>query len=92
MGWWKTGKDAEAVVGDGPLDTLGYAVGVVVRQYEEALGRRPTIAEWEALLISVLGMSEAEYRSVDDGLPKAIRIEFEGLEASAEPPPLKAPK
>ena len=46
MGWWKTGG-TESVIGDEPLDVLGAAASEVVKQYETAFGRRPTIAEWD---------------------------------------------
>ena len=73
MGWWKAGG-TESVIGDEPLDVLGSAASEVVKQYEAAFGRRPTIAEWEALLQAVLGLEQAEYRCADDGVPTEVRI------------------
>lgn len=54
MGWWKV-QGTEHTIGDRPLDLLGDAVALVVEDYEKALKRRPTHAEWEALLEAVLG-------------------------------------
>jgi hypothetical protein len=73
MGWWKVGG-TEAVVGDEPLDVLGTAAVKVVKQYEAAFGRRPTIAEWESLLRHVLGLEQPEYRCAEDGVPVGVRI------------------
>lgn len=73
MGWWKTGGTG-SVIGDEPLDALGAAASQVVKQYEAAFGRRPTIAEWEALLEAVLGLEQDEYRCANDGVPAEIRI------------------
>jgi hypothetical protein len=73
MGWWKA-SGTEAVIGDEALDVLGAAAGKVVKQYEVAFGRRPTMAEWEALLRHVLGLEQPEYRSAEDGVPAEVRI------------------
>jgi hypothetical protein len=73
MGWWKA-HGTEAVIGDEPLDALGAAARQVVGQYAAAFGRRPTMAEWEALLRSALGLEEPEYRCAEDGVPAEIRI------------------
>jgi hypothetical protein len=73
MGWWKT-SGAEGVVGDEPLDVLGGAAAKVVKQYEAAFGRRPTIAEWEVLLQTVLGVDKPEYRCMEDGVAADVRI------------------
>jgi hypothetical protein len=73
MGWWKA-KDGVAVVGDEPMDALGGAVTKIVGQYQGAFGRRPTIAEWEALLQTALGLEQPEYRCTDDGVPTKIHI------------------
>jgi hypothetical protein len=73
MGWWKIGG-VELVIGDEPLDVLGAAASQVVKQYEAAFGRRPTIAEWEALLQTVLGLEQTEYRCANDGVPAEVRI------------------
>jgi hypothetical protein len=73
MGWWNaSGK--KAIVGDLPLDALGDAAKTVVKHYEAAFGRRPTIAEWEALLQLALGHDEDAYRAASDGVPVDVRI------------------
>ncbi len=59
MGWWKV-EGTEHVIGDGPLDTLSGAVREVVAAYDATLNRRPSRAEWEALLLGVLGAEETE--------------------------------
>jgi hypothetical protein len=76
MGWWKV-EGTQNVIGDGPLDTLGSAVREIVSAYETAFKRRPTRAEWEALLLGVLGAEEGEARVVDDGTVKKVRLDAE---------------
>lgn len=73
MGWWKP-QGTENIVGDEPLDTLGEAASAVVKQYESAFGRRPTIAEWEVLLKIVLGLEQPEYMCAHDGIPVEVHI------------------
>lgn len=73
MGWWKV-QGGAAIVGDEPLDALGGAVANIVRQYQAAFGRRPTVAEWEILLRMTLGLEQAEYKCTDDGVPTEVRI------------------
>jgi hypothetical protein len=73
MGWWKA-RGTDAVIGDEPLDALGEAASKVVKAYQASFGRRPTIAEWEALLQSVLGLEQAEYRCAEDGVPAQVSI------------------
>jgi hypothetical protein len=73
MGWWKSGG-AGIVVGDGPLDALGDARRRVVSEYQEAFGRRPTFAEWEELLRTVLGHSDEDARCSGDGIPTTVRL------------------
>jgi hypothetical protein len=73
MGWWKSGE-TESIIGDEPLDVLGDAAQKVVKQYEEAFKRRPTIAEWEALLRTVLGLEQMEFRCAEDGVPSEVHI------------------
>ncbi len=73
MGWWKAGEIG-GVIGDEPLDVLGAAASTVVKQYQRAFGRRPTITEWEALLRTVLGVEEPEYRCAEDGVPAEVHI------------------
>jgi hypothetical protein len=76
MGWWKV-EGTENVIGDGPLDTLGAAVREIVGAYEAALKRRPNRAEWEALLLGVLGAEEAHGRTLDEGIVKKVRLDAE---------------
>jgi hypothetical protein len=73
MGWWKA-RGTEDFVGDEPLDVLGAAAARVVKQYQASFGRRPTIAEWEAVLRHVLGHEEPEHRCAEDGVPAEVRI------------------
>ena len=65
MGWWKV-QGTEQLIGDLPLDEIGGAASRVVAEYERALGRRPTSAEWQALLETVMGAEEPEYRCFSD--------------------------
>lgn len=65
MGWWKV-QGTEHIIGDLPLDALGQAASCIVSEYQHALGRRPTSAEWQALLETVMGAEEAEYRCFSD--------------------------
>jgi hypothetical protein len=62
------------LLGDEPLDVLGAAISEVVKDYESAFGRRPTIAEWEALLLTVLGLDQLEHSCAQDGVPAEVRI------------------
>lgn len=66
MGWWKV-ENTHDIVGDLPLDALAAAVQEVVVMYEASFKRRPTKAEWEALLLGVLGAEEDEARALDSG-------------------------
>jgi hypothetical protein len=54
MGWWKV-QGTDDTIGDDPLDALGGAVTSVIEEYQTAFNRRPTRAEWAALLTAVLG-------------------------------------
>jgi hypothetical protein len=74
MGWWKV-EGTQHVIGDGPLDTLGVAAREIAAAYEAALKRRPTRAEWEALLLAVLGTEESEARVIDEGVVKSVRLD-----------------
>jgi hypothetical protein len=74
MGWWKV-EGTNNLIGDSPLDALGGAVDTVVREYQRAHGRRPTKKEWEALLYTVLGADEPEYRCLDDEVAKGVLLE-----------------
>lgn len=76
MGWWKV-EGTQDVIGDGVLDTLGGAVREIVEAYEAAFKRRPTRAEWEALLLGVLGAEEPEARVIDEGLIRKVRLDGE---------------
>ena len=58
MGWWQTTNDAH--LGDEPLDALNGALDEVVSMYNEAIGRSPTVEEWQALLgLSLMGVLAA---------------------------------
>ncbi len=75
MGWWKV-EGTQHVIGDLPLDTLGAAAGEIVAAYEAAFKRRPTKAEWEALLLGILGAEEEEARVMDEGVVKKVRLDL----------------
>lgn len=75
MGWWKV-EGTEHVVGDGPLDTLGGAVADLVADYQSALKRRLTRAEWEALLLAVRGSGEPDARVSDEGIAREISVKM----------------
>lgn len=74
MGWW-TVQGTDATVGDGSLDAFGGAVASVIEQYRTAFGRKPTAAEWEALLVAVLGAKEPEARALDEGVVENVRLD-----------------
>ena len=76
MGWWKI-EGTQDIVGDGPLDTLSTAVMEIVAEYGMSLGRRPTKAEWEALLLGVLGAEEDEVRALDEAVVTKVRLDAE---------------
>lgn len=65
MGWWKV-QGTEHLIGDLPLDAIGEAASHVVTEYQRAFGRRPTAAEWQALLATVMGADEPEYQCFSD--------------------------
>jgi hypothetical protein len=75
MGWWKV-RGTENMIGDGPLDALGAAARQVRAEYETAFSRRPTKAEWEALLLAVLGAEEEEARVIDEGVVKKLSLDL----------------
>jgi hypothetical protein len=79
MGWWKV-EGTQNVIGDTPLDTLGDAIANVVAEYEAAFNRKPTRAEWEALLVAALGADEPEARASDEGIARRVNIEMEKLD------------
>ena len=74
MGWWKV-QGTETLIGDLPLDALGRAVSDVAASYQAAFDRKPTKAEWEALLRAVLGNREPEWRVFEDSVA-AVTIEL----------------
>jgi len=74
MGWWKV-QGTQHIVGDTPLEVLGSAVAEVVSEYQSTWKRRPTKAEWEALLTAVLGADEPEGRASDDGVVNKVKLE-----------------
>jgi hypothetical protein len=72
MGWFED-KDGH-LLGDDPLDRLGSALREVAAAYQSSAGRRPTAAELETLLATVLrglggevldGLDELEVVGVD---------------------------
>jgi hypothetical protein len=73
MGWWKV-EGTENMIGDMPLDILGGAVAEVVSAYRATFNRRPSRAEWEALLVAVLGAEEPESRVSDEGLVRHVIV------------------
>jgi hypothetical protein len=75
MGWWKV-EGTQDVIGDGPLDALTDAMAEIVSQYRVEFNRRPTRAEWEALLTAVLGEEEPEARPLDEGVVKQVLVEL----------------
>ena len=81
MGWWKI-QGTQNVVGDGPLDTLGAAASEIVAAYEATFKRRPTKAEWEALLLGVLGAEEEEARVMDEGVVTKVSLDVGGSDES----------
>jgi hypothetical protein len=74
MGWWKV-QGTDNSIGDGPLDALGGAVMSVIAEYEASFSRRPTKAEWEALLLAVSGAEEPDERVLDDGVVRGVQLE-----------------
>lgn len=74
MGRWKV-EGTENVLGDDPLEGLGGAVMMVVWEYRATFNRRPTKAEWEALLMAALGGEGPEQKVTDDGIVKIVRVE-----------------
>lgn len=76
MGWWRI-EGSQNVIGDGPLESLGEAARQVVQAYEAEFKRRPTRAEWEALLLGVLGAEEAEAQLTEDGPVKRVRLDLD---------------
>jgi alkanesulfonate monooxygenase SsuD/methylene tetrahydromethanopterin reductase-like flavin-dependent oxidoreductase (luciferase family) len=75
MGWWKV-EGTQDVIGDGPLDTLTDAMMEVVSQYRAEFNRRPSRAEWEALLTAVLAEEESERRPLDESVVKQVVVEL----------------
>ena len=75
MGWWKV-EGTDDVLGDDPLEALEAAVAAIVSHYEQAFGRKPTKAEWEALLHAVLGSATSEERVTDEGMIEKVHVEL----------------
>lgn len=73
MGWWKV-ENTENLIGDQVLDILSSAVLGVVDEYQQKFGRRPTVAEWEALLFAILSAEEPDAMVTDGAIPTTIRI------------------
>lgn len=75
MGWWKV-SGTENIIGDGPLESLEGAISDVIAQYQSSFKRRPTRAEWEALLHAVLGSATSEERTTDEGIITKVQLEL----------------
>jgi hypothetical protein len=76
MGWWKI-AGTQTIIGDGPLDALSAAVRETLAAYRAELDRRPTRAEWEALLLGALGVEEPEHRPFADATIARVNLETE---------------
>jgi hypothetical protein len=76
MGWWKVAA-TDVVIGDLPLDAIGAAVSRVLAEYQGAFQRRPTRAEWEALLHAVLASEQEPTRPLDAGVVKRVSLAIE---------------
>lgn len=76
MGWWYV-EGTRALVGDAPLETLRDALADISAQYEKALKRRPSKAEWEALFAAGLssGEGEGDQKLLDKGAVKKVTID-----------------
>jgi hypothetical protein len=74
MGWWNV-EGTSDTIGDLPLDALGEAVSEVVSLYQSAFDRRPTKAEWEALLVAVLGSKEPDLKALDEGAITRVEVQ-----------------
>jgi hypothetical protein len=74
MGWWKV-EGTNNLIGDGPLDRLGTAAREVAAMYQAAFNRHPTLEEWEALLLAMLGAEESEDRVVEDAIVRTVLLE-----------------
>lgn len=73
IGWFRTPK-TDALVGAGPLDTLGDAVAMIKREYQEAFGRGPSREDWEALLSMVLCTEDPDYRPIAKRIVVSVRL------------------
>lgn len=59
MGWWNAAPNGASLLteetglvwGDGPADSLDFAIDDVVKSYQERLGRKPTVDELTAGLL-----------------------------------------
>lgn len=72
--WWKV-QDTDDLLGEAPLATLGDALFSVAQQYQAELGRPPTRAEWEHLLVASLrGMQESGVPVLADGVLEEVRV------------------
>jgi hypothetical protein len=76
MGWWKV-QGSDNTIGDLPLDVLEKAVSSVLADYQEALARPPSIAEWECLLRLVLSSRETERVFAEDGSVRRVEIQID---------------
>ena len=74
MGWWYV-EGTRALVGDAPLETLRDALADISAQYEKALKRRPSKAEWEALFAAALAGGEGDQKLLEKGAVKKVSID-----------------
>jgi len=74
MGWWKI-EGTQTIVGDDPLDALSTAVRDTLAAYQAEFNRRPTRAEWEALLLGALGVEDPEHRPITDVVVVRVHLE-----------------
>lgn len=58
MGWWEASDDGASLVpngqlvwGDGPADILSDALDAIDKEFEQAWGRKPTLAEVQSGLL-----------------------------------------
>lgn len=84
MGWWNV-EGTDSVIGDAPLDALGVAIARVLDEYQSAFNRKPTKAEWEALLLAALGGDGPDMQVTGDGTPSRITVEIEPDAAERSP-------
>jgi hypothetical protein len=83
LGWW-TVQGTSNTIGDLPLDTLEKAVASVLSDYQQAVGRAPTVAEWECLFGLVLAARDTERVFAEAGSIQRVEIQLGEPEPSAQ--------